>query len=145
MTLLPEELSPAKLKAYLEQYATQDEKRPHLWKVHTDLPAFKKVVDGGSAIIANLIIPKGARLRADTKTWTRRRNLRKMRANKAFVHSLVDKLCLHRVPIARSLFRESFTYMPGQVVTPWQRFSTKDIECASGIHFFLEVRRAYYY
>lgn len=135
------------LKTYLEQYATQDPKRPHLWTVHTDLPAFKKLaciqryrkVD----VICNLIIPKGATIRARNDWRHGAKHPRKCRATEAVVHSMFTQLKgQQRVSTAYSRNASWMAYRDGQTVRPRWKFDMRDIACTSGIHFFLELRRA---
>lgn len=135
------------LKAYLEQYATQNPKRPHLWTVHTDLPAFKKLVCYGyrrkTDVIANLIIPKGATIRAFNRWVKGATHPRKCRATKAVVHSMFTQhKGQQQVSTASSRRDFAVIYRTGETVRPRKPFDMADTACTSGIHFFLELRRA---
>lgn len=135
------------LKAYLEQYATQNRSHPHLWTVHTDLPAFKKLVYFSGYrkrdVIANLITPKGATIRARNDWGHLHQHPRKMRATEAVVHSIfMHRGGNQRVSKAYSRYNTGYVYRPGETVRPIAPFDRSDVACTSGIHFFLELRRA---
>lgn len=143
---LPPRILPSQLKAYLQQHAKQNPAKPWLWKVHTDLPVFKKVYEHRYySVIANLIIPKGATIRAGTSSWRHPKHKRKMRANRAMVHSLVTRDTHEQTAKAHSNYAINFEYVPGKVVRPKKRFDWDDVECSTGIHFFLELKDAFLY
>lgn len=134
------------LKTYLQQHATQNPAQPHLWEVHTDLPVFKKLYGyigrRRRDVIANLIIPKGATMRALNAWGPRDKHPRKMRATEAVVHSMALR---DGQPVLKAYSRHPGTgviYRPGRTVKPILSFDMKDVACTSGIHFFLELRRA---
>lgn len=143
------------LKKYFLEFATQDKNRSlGFYRVHTDLPVFKKVLSQSlrDHAIANLIIPAGALIFAAERVWSDQTVLhdRKMRASKAFVHSIVkaDYDCSNtEIEITRAMsgWAHSFIYAKGQTVKPLSAFDLYQNTCTSGIHFFLNVRDAYCY
>jgi hypothetical protein len=118
-------------------------------KVTKPMHVFKKVnlkKNGAAAVIANLIIPVGALFYCDSELfyWQLSNSSwfgpsRKMRASEAKVVSLVKARSQESVQLARSSYDSSFTYEPGQIVKPVDKFSREEDECSSGIHFFINL------
>lgn len=142
----PPALSPKELRAHIERYASQCSLGRHLWNVHTDMPVFKwanYVGQHGRVLycIVNLVIPKGAviRVKEDALGWPGKS--RKMRASQALVHSVVT-LRGRQLKSAYSWYDWKTNYLPGGTVLPRRHFDTSDVECASGIHFYTELRDA---
>jgi hypothetical protein len=128
----------------LKDWEVQNFWKEALWKTHVDywkcyttkvdIPVFKKVyLSNGQAVIANLIVPAGTRVHVTHS---------KCRAAQAKVVSMFTRTG-KPVMTARSGHNHSFKYAPGQVVKPTLRFGAqKEGDCASGIHFFIDVNRA---
>lgn len=87
-------------------------------------------------IIATLRIPKGAWVREsiDRVGNISILHLRKNRASKAKVLKLEQNNKL--INKAHSGYNQRFIYQVGRIVVPKRAFNTRDIHCASGIHFF---------
>lgn len=125
------------------------------YKVVKPLYVFKKTGAAilsryyNTGVVTNLIIPVGAIVYAPDCVWEAPQwnsALRKMRASKAIVHS--QALChgkRRQVDNSRSDYCNSFIYKNGAVVKPWSKFSYESYQCASGIHFFLNLADAYRY
>lgn len=127
------------------------EQKQYFRQVTKPLHVFKKVFRGArhyGPVIANLIIPTGAHVyhNGDGAFDARIKiHYRKMRASKAYVHSLVP---LHgKLPLksAVSGYSSNFVYRPGESVVPTEGFSYDDGACGSGIHFFLNLADAMKY
>lgn len=120
----------------------------HFYRVHTDIPAFKKgrTLESDIPTIINLIIPAGSVIHAGFQCWDRSGiDNRKMRATAARVHSIVLKSQSMQVQQCISLKDAGFLYTKGKLVTPTEKFDYTHTDCASGIHFFLNISDAYYY
>ena len=111
--------------------------------------AFKKVYVGGlKEVIANLIIPEGARVAIcrPEYSWT----AYKCRADQAFVHSLHYMASRRHVPPtvkAATYWDLKFVYTVGETVRPTLPFSSRGWDkhnstCGSGIHFFVNLSEA---
>ena len=122
-------------------------------RLHTDMPAFKKVhaegVPGAWDAIANLIIPAGAKVFADhrdlTSLWSDHGS-RKMRASRVRVHSIYTcQLKPQPAKKACAGYDRDFKYRPGRGARPQWGFSERYEQCAGGIHFFINLRDALNY
>jgi hypothetical protein len=92
---------------------------------------FKKIHRGCAPMIANLILPAGARVHITGD---------KCRAEHAFVQSIVSSTGVQHTS-GRSSHRESFVYHAGRTVTPDGFDARAGTVCASGIHFFACLKR----
>lgn len=128
--------------------------KSYFWKVTTELKVFKLARD--NRVIA-LVIPVGAIIYAHPSVFSSRsnRDLRKMRANKAFVHSIYN-IGKHnfgsQADSAISRHDCDFVYVEKKIVKPaiscdgdGVRFSFEPEQCAEGIHFFLNFNDAFLY
>ncbi len=150
-----------KIRKYFDSYVIQFPSRVNkryghtlesscFYKVKHPLPVFKKVQRFGVGVIANLIIPVGAIIYApDVAFMVASSNVheRKLRASKAYVHSLAytDSCPLgaaYPYRAAFSTFNASFKYVTDTIVKPDKKFDMNKQTCASGIHFFLNVQDA---
>lgn len=145
---LPKIVKGDALKAYFLEHVKQTSKS-EFYKVVKPLYVFKKTYKGGNDVVVNLIIPVGAKIYApDSAGWTvdECSGYRKMRASKAIVHSQALRHGSRRqVDNSRSGHNYSFIYKNGAVVKPEEEFSYESSQCASGIHFFLNLADAYHY
>lgn len=150
-----------KLKRYfMDHVKPADEK--DFYVVEKPLHVFKKVHEhrGWSECVANLVIPKGAVIYAsptvfgadpwDFKQSPLRRDLhhadhRKMRCSEARVHSIARIHDGEATDEARSRHDAHFKYLPKTNVRPVRKFSWRQEQCESGIHFFLNVSDAIEY
>lgn len=105
---------------------------------------FKKVHHGSVECIANLIIPKGSIIYG-LPYGSDMQDGRKMRANKAIVHSIVSTNSGDEFKWARSGHDVRFVYKAGEAVKPLENFSTEQNQCRSGIHFFVNLHDALTY
>jgi hypothetical protein len=123
------------------------------YKVVHPLHVFKKVhvhskfVNGDGyrvQAIANLIIPVGALIYAANYSFWENEgsDARKMRASAAEVHSIATVHSKKQVSTANSPRRKIFKYTVGLTVTPELRFSRRESQCESGIHFFVNLADA---
>jgi hypothetical protein len=171
---IPANKSERALKHYVAQHLTMTKKtaRGAFYRVVEPMHVFKKVYhnDGdpltlGEGAIANLIIPKGATVyfrSVDGKmrtsrahvhsivaykghTWSSLRNLFTYHVSSSYIPSDLAPACLVSVSTARSEFDGTFKYETGKTIKPFKRFSHTDEHCASGIHFFLNIREALAY
>jgi hypothetical protein len=102
-----------------------------------DIPVFKKVHRTGSVgVIANLIIPAGARVYVTTS---------KCRANKAECVSMFTQTGRKEVQDAYSTHSYSFRYAKGQKLVPDRFGRASEGQCSGGIHFFIDVNDALNY
>ena len=108
-----------------------------------DLLVFKKVHVGrpgkSQHAVANLIIPAGSVVRLPAYYDS------KCRADKAFVHSIIRRSDFKEFDQAFAEHFNSFKYHKGQMAVPVYKFDMENEECASGIHFFLDIESAYKY
>ena len=137
------------LRTYLLAHATPKPGEPWLYTVHTPLHVFKKACtsQGWEEVLINMIIPADEFLFASEKAWISDSwtiNYRKMRASKAKVHSIVQILTHEQLSSARSNYDSYFKYRVGKSVLP-ARFTSRDVSCDPGIHFFLNVGDALNY
>lgn len=148
------------LGEYFKQHAEPID-RARFFRVTKPLPAFKSAYSGGSFALVNLTIPVGALVYVRGMAFVTERShaseQRKMRASAAIVHSIwrfgrvydhINKTNIRayeEVQFARSRHDPHFTYRPGERVVPCNSFSMDWDACASGIHFFLNVRDALYW
>lgn len=160
---VPRAVTGYRLKRYFLQHAEISPKHknvmnwplrgsmPSMYVVTKDLLAFKKVCISrdrflsSEQAVVNLVIPKGALIYAPPMNFDRACDwvdYRKMRASEAHVHSIVSTQGRRQIGIGYSAFISSFTYRPGTTVRPRAGFSQRPVACASGIHFFLNVRDA---
>lgn len=97
-------------------------------------------------VIANLIIPAGALIYVESDAFSVAYGdslfIRKMRASRAFVHSLVTQTKQTTVTTAVSGYSKAFKYTTGSVVEPAEPFSKREDQCDSGIHFFINMKDA---
>ena len=115
--------------------------------VKRPLLCFKKAYEtsAGARAIVNLSLPVGTIIH-----HRRRLILRgsedivhyKMRASRARVHSVVVSRSRRKAEAAFSGNDPNFLYRTGDLVHPRFAFSQFDETCASGIHFFLNLKHA---
>jgi hypothetical protein len=126
----------------------------NFYKVTSPLSVFKKIyTKANGALIANLIIPVGAKIYVGEsfgsyQLWDN--HSRKMRASEAYVHSIVtaNKQKYHDSK-SKFIYKQkgysghdnSFVYIVGKTIKP-DKFSHRENICDSGIHFFLDVADA---
>jgi hypothetical protein len=133
-----------------------------VYEVVKPLHVFKVAVaaECSAFVIVNLVIPVGAMVYARHGLNTLnglRLHMRKMRASSAIVHSIrafnhrqlpsvvsatnIQHIAVRSTPddSARSSYDATFKYELGKTVTPEGGFCWSDSECASGIHFFLNL------
>jgi hypothetical protein len=157
------------LTPYLNRYGRAC---PGFYTVVNDLHVFKKISsyrDYYDHTIANLIIPAGEVIFIGIAPGGNPRRSfyvgpdysGKMRATKAFVHSIVtythksfyvepirlnDIRDIKQVKSGRSKHISNFIYRVGKTVTPHDpSFSFRPYECDAGIHFFLTLKEALNY
>lgn len=158
-------LSGAQLKAFIDQHSVKQRVRhtvhtyeghhivvgqPGFYKVTHQMHVFKKirVLNARNRYvqaIANLIIPVGATIYTDPQAFCRPRaeaHARKMRASEAYVDSIVQMsdLCEHQCGL--SGHNPGFMYSVGSTVVPVRKFAKHSSQCASGIHFFINLADA---
>lgn len=145
--------------------------RVEFFRLKKPLKAFKKLVTPyknknsvKNVVIANLVIPRGARVYADSFEYVNfciHNN--KIRVDMAEVHSMLElrwegvaynpkdvdiftDIPIKKVPVwkAQSIRsnNKSFYYNTGKMVIPELPFSKDHLQCASGIHCFLNLREA---
>ena len=151
-----------RVESYLKQH-TRQYNVPQFLEVTKPLHVFKQVKSGVKRVnaIANLIIPVGAVIYYPYASLSHLSNQadRKMRASKAFVHSITTyskrrKFGNGSVSVALedctskknaySLYDRDFRYRVGRNVYP-DRFSMYRDTCTNGIHFFLNLADALTY
>ena len=149
-------VSGLELKAHIEKHATLTTECSlgGFYTVKKEMHVFKKVLYRDSSrfwhdtcpAIANLILPVGTEFYALHMGLTEAGNAdayRKMRADRARVHSIVELTHPHKQqPRAYSWFNGQFLYRPGEFIVPNLPFSKQDLLCESGIHFFINVQDA---
>lgn len=134
---------------YLSNYGRRI--KPCFWFLDKDLPAFKKTltIPYDNVCITNLIIPRGAVIHLDSIRLNENVlvSSAKLRASVAFVYSNIECNSLKECKTTRSTydFYPNFFYKKGTLVTPKKPFYLGNAECASGIHFFLNVNAALNY
>jgi hypothetical protein len=108
--------------------------------------------DGRTKVITNLTIPVGAKVYAPDFAFNEdhaddgyRCHDRKMRASEAIVHSSATMYAQKPVAVARSGWDSSFKYAAGKTIKPRGDFDMDGDQCASGIHFFLNLQDAIEY
>lgn len=143
-------LTGAPLRKYFLEYATPSKEFGEgFYVVHKPLPAFKKAYNRHTGFwdrhsrIVNLVIPVGAIVYV--KDITRSTDKRKMRADKAYVHSIADMHSKQPRKVAHAGWAHDFVYRVGEHVIPHQPFCTVPSTCESGIHFFLNLQDALSY
>lgn len=114
-------------------------------KVKKPLFVFKKLANN---LIANLEIPVGQKVHASyiikngkLTPWLREW---KLRASGAIVHSLCTREGDTRQR-GYSKHDGNFVYRPGPELLKPDNFSLEPDECAGGIHFFLNLKDAWFY
>lgn len=170
--LIPDPLSGKPLLKLVREHSTPKTRDGRIRVVTKDMHVFKKVYTDNPfrrfsrviTTIANLVVPAGALIHVGhgvMKCWGRNMGDRKMRASKAFVHSLSNcegwlrsHLTGEQTPgwwLGKAIRKENntysahdsmFKYRAGVTVKPELGFSTRRDECASGIHFFVNLRDA---
>lgn len=133
--------------------------RTNFWKVVNPLKVWKRtnhVRESGKVIVA-LSIPVNATVFMQTDTNGSNTEARKMRASEAFVekqfhvgwpfledysYSLTK---YEEVQVSHSGHNWNFKYKTGEVVKPYGPFSKLEEQCASGIHFFVNLSDALAY
>ena len=179
--IIPKLISGSVLKQYMQEHTrpiSEDEWCKEggdslLWKrgcarnfvtVTDTLYVFKKTQNDRLScdrrqMITNLIIPVGAIIHIPYDAYTcKESDSRKMRTNKAIVHSNVMCTNMHHFghispsefskqklerwtqrAVAHSQYLNEFTYKVDHLVKPRQAFSLVTGSCESGIHFFVNV------
>lgn len=100
-----------------------------------------KTRDHKRYVLVQLGIPTGARIRLGAFPCS------KHRVEKAKVIAISDRFGHYfAIPDGHhvvSMHDDRFKYVVGQTVKPRKAFSMSDLECASGIHFFLTKKNAW--
>ena len=118
------------------------------YEVINPLFVFKQIFsEGGNKCIANLIIPAGEIIYVGLHSKSRKDKITqecmlKMRASKAYVHSIVREMDHKQLKEGRSWWVFNFKYNVGAIVKPSNRFLDEQDVCGSGIHFFFNVNSA---
>jgi hypothetical protein len=120
------------------------------YRAREDIKAFKLLTDqhGIRRYIANLIIPKGTLIHIGSASDLR--VYYKCRAEKARVHSIVDRYTGNEVTKAYSIRVRPKTwgrmqYKTGKLIDLTLDFDHRPGTCAAGVHFFLDVKSALLY
>lgn len=128
-----------KLKEYLNHYLRESlyNTQDGFFRVVHPIPAFKLLRDDR---IANLQIPADETIYIGPDGLHPNSGIenRKMRASKAFVHSIVDMKTGEQKLSGVSLWEGTFVYRVGCTEQP-DRFSWQHDQCNSGIHFYLNL------
>lgn len=145
----------ADLKAYFMAHVEAHSK-PSFYQVVTPLKVFKAIYTKGNISVCALLIPEGALVYASpsvfrTKTYLKSYNSsndrddRKMRASRAIVNSIHSPRKGFERASGYAGHDHTFKYRPGMTVVPKKPFSMARMQCASGIHIFLNFNDAYNY
>jgi len=130
------------LVKYFKEHVTKHEPyRSYLFKVHTELKVFKKILTADGPAIASMIIPVGAEIHATCDQWGRLDG-RKMRASKAKVVRIFKTRTHTDATSGYSGWTNNFRYKTKRIVQPSHPFYRSYGHCESGIHFFLQVNDA---
>lgn len=123
--------------------------------VEKPMHVFKRIMSGKDyhKAIVNMIIPVGETIFVYDEAYKEissfSRDNRKMRATKAYVHSIVRKHDHKQLTCGYSDYMswnsKVFRYRVGRNVKPRLPFSMKWEQCASGIHFFVNLDDALAY
>jgi hypothetical protein len=124
-------LGPIKLKGDLCYYEAQ-----------RDLHAFKKVKSYHGMAIANLVVRKGA-IVCPVPRWETSEFHTKLKADSAFVHSVVLIRDKQQINSGYSGYSPNFAYVPGSFAVA-EKF-TQDNSCGNGIFFFMTLDAALQY
>lgn len=109
--------------------------------VTSPMHVFKAVQKRG---IANLIIPVGAVIFYDKERW-KESGQKKLRASKAYVHSIVDRNTGNQLTRRNSLWNAPrVEYRVGRTIYP-NNFAFSGVTCGPGIHFFVDLNDALTY
>lgn len=136
-------LTPAQLLAY--RNSVSDNLPWYGFRIaNQDLQVFKKAYlrdHRCEPCIINLVIPKGTVIYGPASI-SGEIDTRKMRAEKAIVHSIVNIADGKQRQMAHSGYDSRFKYRPGDTVVPDAPFGTAPDACKSGIHFFFDLHDA---
>lgn len=134
---------------YIREHAVPAGGKWHsnFWRITKEMKVFKKAIDSNyERVIVNLVIPVGAIVHfPENRYSTLWINDRKMRASKAFVHSIAHIRTKKSISFARSDWDVQFEYIVGDTVRPTRAFSRLPEMCEPGIHFFLQLEDAIRY
>lgn len=162
VTIRTQKLTLAQCRQYVKQNATKQSEG--FWTVKNDLKVWKATtsVTGQRSVVA-LRIPEGAEVFMQKDDQMNYRDARKMRASRAFVEkqflvgSRIDIVTvedtevyltyqdIYEINESRSANYSDFLYGTGKFVIPNSPFSTQPKQCASGIHFFVNLYDALTY
>lgn len=143
---IPDPITGKDLYDYFLEHVKRKEETS-FYEVSKPLRVFKKVNLHYNYGIANLVIPTGAVVYASPNAFYGFINLSncfKMRASSAHVHSVVN-VKGGKVSVGWSSHTVSFVYKAGMKIQPEYGFSRRNSTCASGIHFFLNLKHALQY
>jgi hypothetical protein len=106
-----------------------------------NIQAYKAVRRWGNGhpVVANLLIPAGAKVVVPRLGEAHRLSLTAFKANSAYVHSMVDFFTGEHVPQAFSTYDPDFAYYEKATVKPKGQFSTARGLYGPGIHFVLDL------
>ena len=137
--------------AYIREHAVPAGGKWHsnFWRITKEMKVFKKASDKAcKPVIVNLVIPVGEVIHfPEDKYGVDFINNRKMRASKAFVHSIHTvnyKRPGVSLRVAYSDWDDS-KYLVGKNRNPEFAFSRIPHQCESGIHFFMQLEDALIY
>jgi len=140
------------LHGQAKNFGHEDELYKKFFVATKKIKVFKLATDtsGCYRYIINLIIPKGTKFHIGCTMGGGECCRYKCRAEKVFVHSIVDKWTGKEVKIAYSFMKSRRTdkhlkYEVGKLIDLTKEFSHEYAICAEGIHFFLDIKSAYYY
>ena len=135
--------------AYIREHAVPAGGKWHsnFWRITKEMKVFKKAYDNNyRQVIVNLVIPVGAIVHFPENEYNKFCiNVRKMRASKAFVHSIANLRSKKSIQLAYSNWDNNFEYVVGKTVKPKYGFNRTPEVCETGIHFFMQVEDAIRY
>lgn len=134
---------------YIREHAVPAGGKWHsnFWRITKEMKVFKKAYDKDySQVIVNLVIPVGAIIHFPEDNYSAYCiDARKMRASKAFVHSIASKNNKESLNVAYSDWDSNFKYAVGKTVKPTSSFCSTPHQCEPGIHFFMQLEDALIY
>ena len=158
--IVPPLLEGSSLKKHMKEHSVST-KKGGFREVTKPMRVYKQVTHNSKKVIAELIIPTGATVFANSTSYTDTllsyRNDRKIRASEAYVAAMysvaeyaprsyqIQRKHIRTVKTATSVRTSSFNYTTGAVVTPDKKFSKQPYVCESGIHCFVNLHDALNY
>ena len=135
--------------AYIREHAVPAGGKWHsnFWRITKEMKVFKKAYyKYYHQVIVNLVIPVDAIIHFPESNYSVDEiDNRKMRASKAFVHSIASKNNKEILNVAHSDWSVDFKYIVGKTVKPTYSFCSTPYQCESGIHFFMQLEDALIY